>query len=293
MRVWKIGILIIILLIIVLFITNKRNAINISYEPPNNASYLGEEVKIQLKCGDVLAGTLTYPKENSHKYPAVVLITGSSAHDRDNSSPDKSVDSYRPFRQIADELSSQGIAVLRMDDRGVGASSGGDINRMTTAERADDIRSCLEYLKTKPEINHTRIGLIGLSEGASIAHMIAADNKSIKVLVLLSGIGSKGKEVIDYQINKGLINGEELPGLLETDSNLKYLNNFDPLQTASQIEQPVLIINGENDRRVPSTDADKLSDAITSNGNKNVTVHILSEYNHLLLKESITGVETD
>lgn len=236
MRRWKIALTIMfILLITAAFFSQKQNKNTISYGPPSDASYSGEEVKIQLKCGDVLAGTLTCPQENNHRYPAVVLITGSSAHDRDNSSPDKPLDSYRPFRQIADQLSSRGIAMLRMDDRGVGASSGGDINGMTTAERADDIRAGLAYLKSRPEIERTRIGLIGLSEGASIAHMIAAGDKSVKVLVLLSAIGSQGKEVIAYQVNNGLINREALPELLEKDNNLKYLYNFDPLPTASQI----------------------------------------------------------
>lgn len=293
MRVLKILIVVVItFLISVLFFINKKNINSISYAPPNDALYYAEDIKIHLECGDILAGSLTLPKESTHKFPAVVLITGSSAHDRDNSKPGRSAESYRPFRQIADELSSTGIAVLRMDDRGIGASSGGDIKNMTTIERVADIRECIQYLRIRSDIDSSRIGLIGLSEGASIAHIIAASDKSIKIIVLLSGIGSKGKEIINYQVNNGIIDQKVLPRLLEKDKNFKYLYNFDPLQTANLIKQPVLIINGENDKRVPSTDAYKLSDAITSNGNKNVTIYILPKYNHLLLKESNSGVET-
>lgn len=263
----------------------------IDYAPPEDASYRGEDIEIPLPCGDILAGTLTYPKEISDKIPAVVLITGSSAHDRDNGKPDQSQDAYRPFRQIAHHLSSRGVAVLRMDDRGVGASSGGDIDEMTTPERAEDIKECIQYLRGRPKIDGDRIGLVGLSEGASIAHMIAAEDTAIAGIALLTGIGSPGRVVLEYQIENGLI--EDLPGLLETDRNLRYLYDFDPLETAGLVKQPVLILQGETDRRVPPGDAYRLQEAIQNNGNQNVTVMVLPDHNHLLLKESDTGTETE
>lgn len=274
-----------ILLMFFLFTACNKN-IKINYLPPTNASYTGENVNIRLKCGDVLAGTLTCPNNPIQKYPAVILITGSSAHDRDNSRPEKPFTAYRPFRQIADKLSSNGLAVLRIDDRGVGASKGGDINNMTTEERAGDIRECLQYLKTRNEIDSSRIGLIGLSEGASIAHFIAASDKSVKLLVLLSGIGSKGKEIIKFQVKNELIDGRKLPKLLKSDKNLQFLWNFDPLKTAKLIQQPTLIINGALDKNVPPDDGLKLYSSIKSNGNKDVRVEIMPNYNHLLLIEN-------
>jgi dienelactone hydrolase len=75
---------------------------------------------------------------------------------------------YRPFRQIADALSSRGIAVLRMDDRGVGCSEGGDIANAPIPERADDIKAGIRYLKNRNEVDAERIGLIGISEGGNI-----------------------------------------------------------------------------------------------------------------------------
>ena len=90
-----------------------------------------------------------------------------------------------------------------MDDRGVGESTGGDIRQLTTAERAKDIEACIAYLRRRSEIDASRIGLIGLSEGVSISHMIASQDSRIKALVLLSGIGSPGKEVLRYQIQPG------------------------------------------------------------------------------------------
>jgi dipeptidyl aminopeptidase/acylaminoacyl peptidase len=266
---------------------------DINYLPLASASFFGENVNIQLKCGDILAGTLTYPKDTNKKFPTIILITGSSAHDRDNSSSDKPISAYRPFRQIADKLSSNGIAVLRLDDRGIGASKGGDINKMTTDERANDIWECVKYLKTRREIDSTRIGLIGLSEGASIAHMIAAKDSSIKVIVLLSGIGSKGKEIIDYQVKNKLIDRDKLPELLRLDKNLKFLFDFDPLITTSVIKQPVLIINGTLDKNVPPNDGYKILESIKSNGNMDVTIEVLVNYNHLLLNDDKNNICQD
>ena len=282
----------IILLFSILFAC-QDNTEEMNYLPTEDSNYKGENIEFYLPCGDTIAGTFTYPKNSVQQLPAVVLITGSSAHDRDNSKPENSLHSFRPFRQIAEKLSSNGIAVLRLDDRGVGQSSGGHIDNLITPERADDIREGIEYLKNRAEIDGCRIGLIGLSEGASIAHMIASKDQSIKGLVLLSGIGSTGKEIIEYQIKNGLLDRNDLPKLLKQNKNLEFLYQFDPLKTASLITTPVLIISGKTDKRVPYTDAFKLSNAIKANGNINVEVRILPDHNHLLLKESSDGIETE
>lgn len=259
------------------------------YTPPENATYLYEEIRLQLPIGDILAGSLTYPKQGLGKIPAVVLITGSSPHDRDNSSPEASSEAYRPFRQIADRLSSNGIAVLRMDDRGVGESVGGDIRDMTTDERAKDIEECIGYLRGRPEIDGSRIGLIGLSEGVSISHMIAAHDARIKALVLLSGIGSPGKEILNYQIQQGVLTQEELTRFLREDKNTRFLYDYDPFGTVGRIKQPVLIIHGNKDRYVPYGDALKLVEILKLNGNSDVTVRILEGYDHTLLKVDKKG----
>jgi len=256
----------------------------VTYTPPTGAGYAYEDVRLPLPGGDVLAGSLTLPKGTGAGIPAVVLITGSSRHDRDNASPRAPNTAYRPFRQMAHRLSSHGIAVLRMDDRGVGESIGGDLSQLTTAERAKDIEAGIAYLRRKPEIDALRIGLIGLSEGVSISHMIASQDSRIKALVFLSGIGSPGKEVLSYQIQQGVLSEDELSALLRTDKNTRFLYEFDPLITARMIRQPVLIIHGDKDRQVPYTDAFHLERAIKENGNRKVTVRILVGYDHALLK---------
>jgi uncharacterized protein len=273
-----------LLFVFIVILYSTRDSEKNSYNPPDNAIYSYEEIRIKLPGGDILAGSLTYPKDIKEKIPGVILITGSSPHDRDNSSPEEPRTAYRPFRQIADRLSSNGIAVLRMDNRGIGESIGGDIRNMTTEERAKDIEECIRYLRHRSEFDSLRIGLIGLSEGVSVSHMIASHDTLIKALVFLSGIGSPGKDVLEYQIQQGILTKDQLAILLREDKNTHFLYEFDPLKTARKIKQPVLIIHGKKDQSVNYTDAYKLEEVITRNGNKNVTLKILEGYDHTLLK---------
>ena len=278
-----------LLLVLGLIYYHVKLTRTVTYTPPWWAVYAYEDVRLLLAEGDVLAGSLTLPKGRGTRIPAVVLITGSSPHDRDNASPQAPMTAYRPFRQIAHRLSSHGIAVLRMDDRGIGQSIGGDLSQLTTAERAKDIEACIAYLRQRPEIDASRIGLIGLSEGVSISHMIASHDSRIKALVFLSGIGSSGNEVLRYQIQQGVLSEKELSTLLQTDKNTRFLYEFDPLITARMIRQPVLVIHGDRDRNVQYTDAFLLEKAIKGNGNRNVTIRILAGYGHPLLKENPDG----
>ncbi|MGH7718668.1 MAG: serine aminopeptidase domain-containing protein, partial [Gemmatimonadaceae bacterium] len=122
------------------------------YSAPLGAPYTAQDVTVSTPMGHTLAGTLTLPHGASRTstVPAVVTITGSGAQDRDESLG--SPPGYRPFRQLADSLGRRGIAVLRMDDRGHGASTGNH-RAATSADFAEDIRAGLAYLRTRPEID--------------------------------------------------------------------------------------------------------------------------------------------
>jgi pimeloyl-ACP methyl ester carboxylesterase len=133
--------------------------------------------------GISLAGTLTLPDTGSNKYPALVLISGSGAQDRD-----ETILGHKPFAVLADHLTKKGFAVLRVDDRGVGRSTGKHA-AATSADFAEDTRAAVNFLKTNKFINAGRIGLIGHSEGGMIAPMVAASSKDITAIVLLAGPG--------------------------------------------------------------------------------------------------------
>ena len=125
-----------------------------------------------LRAMAVLAGTLTRP-EGKGPFPAVVLITGSGAQNRD-----EEIFGHKPFLVLADHLTRRGIAVLRYDDRGVGKSTG-KFASATSEDFAGDAWAAWQTLSTRPEIDARRIGLLGHSEGGLIAPMLAAAHPEI------------------------------------------------------------------------------------------------------------------
>jgi uncharacterized protein len=142
--------------------------------------------------GVTLAGTLTRPPGKG-PFPAVVLITGSGAQDRD-----ESLMGHKPFWVIADALTRRGLAVLRVDDRGFGKSTG-NANAGTTADFATDAAACVAFLKTRPEIAAKHIGLVGHSEGGVIAAMVASSSKDVAFVVLLAGSALPGEDIVLMQ----------------------------------------------------------------------------------------------
>jgi hypothetical protein len=123
----------------------------------------------------------------------VILITGSGAQDRD-----ESLLGHKPFFVIADYLTRRGIAVLRVDDRGIGGSTGKN-NKSTTADFAGDVLAGVEFLKTRKEIDRKKIGLIGHSEGGVVAPLAASRSNDITFIVMLAGTGVNGEEIIQLQ----------------------------------------------------------------------------------------------
>jgi pimeloyl-ACP methyl ester carboxylesterase len=140
-----------------------------------------------------LGATLTIPQGNG-PFPAALMITGSGSQDRD-----ESILGHKPFAVIADALTRRGIAVLRVDDRGVGKSTGGPADS-TSADFATDVAVGIAFLKTRPEVDPKSIGLIGHSEGGLIGPMVAAKSPDdVAFLVLLAGTGVNGAEILKAQ----------------------------------------------------------------------------------------------
>ena len=158
--------------------------------PARPFPYVEEEVTFGGGAdGIVLAGTLTLPKGEG-PFPAVLLIAGSGPQDRD-----ESLASHRPFLLIADAFTRKGIAVLRCDKRGVGKSTGNP-DSATTMDLAADSKAALAYLKSRKEVDGTRIGLLGHSEGAIIAPYLAGHSKDVKWLVLLAAPATNGEQTL-------------------------------------------------------------------------------------------------
>ena len=140
-----------------------------------------------------LAGTLTLPKAGG-PFPAVLLITGSGQQDRD-----ETVFGHKPFLVLSDYLTRRGIAVLRVDDRGVGGSKG-DLEIATSENFASDVLAGVNFLKTRKEIDPHKIGLIGHSEGGIIAPLVAVQSPDVAFIVLLAGTGIPGEQISMLQI---------------------------------------------------------------------------------------------
>jgi uncharacterized protein len=167
-------------------------------DPRPPLPYRAEEVRYtNAAAGIELAGTLTIPT-GAGPFPAVVLISGSGPQNRDNETYD-----HRTFLVLADHLTRAGVAVLRSDDRGVGASRcirsgcpGGVFEQATTEDFASDAASALAFLRTRSEIRREAVGLLGLSEGGLVAPIVAAGAEPPAFLVLMGAPGLPGEEVL-------------------------------------------------------------------------------------------------
>lgn len=163
-------------------------------DPKKPYPYDEEEVSYRnVKDNVKLAGTLSLPRNGNRKHPAVILISGSGPQNRDSL-----VAGHRLFLVLSDHLTRQGIAVLRVDDRGTGDSELGSL-AVTSENYMGDVLAGVDFLKTRREINPKKIGLIGHSEGGMIAPMAAAHSKDVAFIILLAGLGQRGEDVVTTQ----------------------------------------------------------------------------------------------
>ncbi len=152
--------------------------------------YSTEEVAYDSKAPGVrIAGTLTIPP-GPGPFPAVLLITGSGAQDRD-----ESLLGHKPFLVLADALTRRGVLVLRVDDRGTGKSTG-NFGSSTTFDFADDAQAGFHYLKGRKQVAPGKVGLVGHSEGGLIAPIVAARTPEVSFIVLLAGPGLPGGDIL-------------------------------------------------------------------------------------------------
>jgi len=161
--------------------------------PKKPYPYREEDVAYENPAANVrIAGTLTLP-EGKGPFPAVLLIAGSGPLDRD-----ETVHFHKPFLVLADHLTRQGIAVLRVDKRGVGKTTG-EFAEATILDLADDVRAGVEYLKSRKEIDPKRIGLLGHSEGGVVGPILASQSPDVAFLVMLAGVGQNNGDIIIFQ----------------------------------------------------------------------------------------------
>jgi pimeloyl-ACP methyl ester carboxylesterase len=158
--------------------------------------YIAEEVIYKNADSSLHYGaTFTKPAQGSN-FPTVIIISGSGTQDRDGN-----MFGHKTYAVLADLLTKQGIAVLRVDDRGAGKSSlGPNPSKTTSVDFAGDVNNSIQYLLSRSDVDKKKIGLIGHSEGGLIAPMVAVNNKQVAFIVLLAGPGQKGLDIWNFQM---------------------------------------------------------------------------------------------
>jgi pimeloyl-ACP methyl ester carboxylesterase len=168
-----------------------------------------------------LDGTLTLPP-GAGPHPAVVLVSGSGAQDRDETIAGTSM---KPFALLADALTRAGVAVLRYDDRGVGRSTG-DFASAITEDFTEDALAAIAFLEARPDINPDQVGVLGHSEGGMVAAQLGAQN-AVDFIISLAGTSVPGTDLLMVQ-NRLVMEAEGMAEA-EIEAQLSLLTALFPL----------------------------------------------------------------
>ena len=219
--------------------------------------YKTEEVAFKnVADGATLVGTLSYPiGYKKGQTPVVLMVTGSGQENRD-----EEIFDHKPFLVIADYLARHGVATLRYDDRSFGKSTGGDVEHATTLDFMRDAASGIDFLRASKQFS--RVGILGHSEGGSIAFMLGAKGK-VDFVISMAGVGVKGDTALTAQANKILeLTGQSMRysthqyrmnAIIKRSPWLNFFIDYDPSADISKTLCPVLAINGSRDIQVISS----------------------------------------
>ncbi|MDR1022694.1 MAG: alpha/beta hydrolase, partial [Prevotellaceae bacterium] len=146
----------------------------------DSVAYACQEISIPLGDGDVcLSGTMTIPEHTGKETKVAILVSPPQVEKRDY---------FGVFSSLSDELSRNGVAVLRFDNR--------TFDPATTSmhTHAKDVESVVAFVRKQEEFRNARIGLVGHSEGGCVAMIVAARSSDVNFLIFLSTVGINGKE---------------------------------------------------------------------------------------------------
>ena len=277
----------------------------------------GDEPVTIPASGFNIAGTLTRPSDASRavrggRLPAVVLLAGSGANDRDGAAL-----GVPTLGQLAGALAGAGYMTIRYDKRGFG-QTGGRAESATIADYAEDARAVVRWLERRTDVDPRRIVVLGHSEGAWVALLAATREGRIKGVVSIAAPGVTGAELVLEQqqnvlermkvpdadrqakvelqrkIHAAVLSGkgwEEVPPELRKQADTAWFRSllaFDPARVAGDVDQPILIVHGELDRQVPVAHADRLAEVARKGDSRAVEIVTVRGVNHLLLP-AVTG----
>jgi pimeloyl-ACP methyl ester carboxylesterase len=278
----------------------------------------GDEAVIIPAPGFNVSATITHPKAAAGtKTPAVILLAGSGAGDRDGV-----LNGVPMLAQLAGAVADAGFLAVRYDRRGYGAS-GGRAESATLSDYAEDVRTVVKWLAARKDVDPKRIAVVGHSEGAMIALLAAGREKRIAAVASLDGPASSGADLILEQqqhmlelnntpaaerddkialqkkVLAAVATGQGWGGIppnMKHEADTPWLQSlvaYDPAKVIDDVRQPLLIVHGELDRQVPAAHADRLASlARTESKSKAVDVVIVRGVNHLLVPAT-TGEPTE
>ena len=253
-----------------------------------------------------LPGTLTLPKGDG-PFPAVVLVHGSGPNDRD-----ETILGNKPFKDIAQGLASQDIAVLRYDKRTkVYPQETAQLKDLTVKqETIDDAADAVEFLRQQPQIDPARVFVLGHSLGGTLAPRIAQANPNIAGMIVIAGATRPLEDLMLEQTryilqSDGSLSNEDqakLDQLQQQVDAVKELNaqssnsegvlgapasywidlkDYRPAELARGLTMPLLILQGERDYQVTMEDFEIWKNALA--GHDNVQLKSYADLNHLFI----------
>jgi uncharacterized protein len=245
------------------------------------------EVRLPMRAGHHLAGTLTTPR-GKQLTALAVFVSGAGPQTRDYSTVDGLKN--RAFEVIEDSLVCRGVASFRYDEVGTGASSGLYASYATTRTLANDLEDAVTALTLRDEFRSAPIVLLGHSEGGSIASIVASSSRRVSAVVLMAAPASDGMNIMREQwtISQSLGESEQAMQAehherIRNDGWYRFFLAFDPAPFYTKVSQPSLILQGAKDNRVARWHADTMAARMRRAGNSNVQVEHLPHHGHLFV----------
>ncbi|MCT8138289.1 alpha/beta hydrolase [Anaerobacillus sp. CMMVII] len=270
---------------------------------------------IQIHGNVTIGATISFPETAETQAPAVLIIAGTGAGDRDGN-----IGKFRLnlYKMIAEELINAGVITLRYDKRGVGETEG-DLNKAGMWDLVSDAESCIDYLRNHPNVDKERIFLLGHSEGTMLATALN-EKTTVAGLILLAGAADTIEEATKYQrellyeefnqetglkgwllkklnvAEKAEKNAQKIfSRMLESDKDVMRVqfvvkmpakwfrehHNFDLYNAMRKISCPVLAINGSKDVQTRIENVYKVPNLV----NGPAEVHVIEGMNHILRKQ--------
>ncbi|MCA0375306.1 MAG: alpha/beta fold hydrolase [Gemmatimonadetes bacterium] len=254
------------------------------------------ELRAPTRQGHVIAAELA-TRQPSQRSPTVVLVSGAGAHTRDYATDaGNHANGNDAFRLLRDSLTSRGYVVVRFDERGTGSSTG-SYATATTATLAQDVVDLIVALRRRPDVDARRIALLGHSEGAAIAWLVASKRPDVAAVISLGGPAWTGERIMRWQdsvaawqdisssadstvdARKALL-AQRHATRLATDHWYRFFLSFDPSQAVMALRVPLLFLHGDKDVLVSPEQASELAEVAQRHGNKRATAVLLEDFDH-------------